>query len=188
MKVIHELHGVRPCDDLTKLVHTIPYLHHQVLRQKLASLYRVIQRIAQNHVVPLAAMDRLERRFLAVADQLETNLEEQECWLFAWLRRLVKRGSVVGQPNYLEESLVEAMDQAAAANQEALHGIIQIQTCLCHPEWMGKGLLVEELIDHLRDLEKELTEYDHLEREELFPRVRQLSQSWANEEEVSHVC
>jgi hypothetical protein len=33
---------------------------------------------------------------------------------------------------------------------------------------------VGALIDHLRDLKEGQVEYDHLEREELFPRVRQL--------------
>jgi len=109
-----------------------------------------------------------------MADRLETNWEEQECWLFAWLRRVVKRGPAIS--NYLEESFEEAMDQALG----------QIQRELCDPEWADKGPLVEELIDHLRDLEEELTEYEHLEREELFPRVREFFQSCAKEEEVSH--
>jgi iron-sulfur cluster repair protein YtfE (RIC family) len=186
MNTIHEWRGAGSGDELAKLIDTIPYLHHQVLRQKLASLYRVIQRIAQNHVVPIAVMDRLERRFLYVADQLEANLEEQECWLFAWLRRLVKQASAFGQPRYLGESLVEALNQATAANQETLQDISQLQMTLCHPEWTDKGLLVEELIDYLRELEEELTEYDHLEREELSPRVQEICQSWAKEEEVSH--
>lgn len=188
MNTTLELRNMRSGEDLAKLTYTIPYLHHQVLRQKLASLNRVIQRIAQNHVVPMAVMDRFERRFLDVADQLETNLEEQECWLFVWLRRLVKPASAHVQPNYLGESLVEAVDQAAAANQQSLHGIRQLQTLLGHPDWTAKGLLVEELIDHVSVLQEELTEYDHLEREEFFPRVRKICESWAKEEEVSHAC
>jgi len=133
-----------------------PFLHHQVIRQKLASLNRIIQRIAQNHVMPLTVMDPFERQFLAMADHLETNMEEQECWLFAWLRRIVKRGLAIGQDGYLEESLEEAMDQAAQANQEALDALDQIQM------------------------------YDHLEREELFKSVRKFCQSCTKEEEMNH--
>ncbi len=173
MNAIHELPNTQSWEDLRKSIDTVPFLHHQVLRQKLASLNRTIQRIAPNHVVPLAVMDRLERQFLAMADLLESNLEEQECWLFAWLRRIVKKKLAIGQDTYLEESLEEAVDQAAAANQEALEALEQVQMCLCGPEWMDKGILVEELIDHLRDFEEELAEYDHLEREELFPLVRE---------------
>jgi len=186
MNAIHELDSPKLFDSLRNLVETVPFLHHQVLRQKLAAANRNIQRIAQNHVVPLPVMDRLERRFLVFADQLETNLEEQECWLFAWLGRLVDRGAAIHQPSYLEESLEEAMDQAAAANQEALDGLGQIETDLCMPDWTDKGLQVEELIDHVHDLEEELTEYHHLEREELFPRVREICRSSAKEEEVNH--
>src|SRR5260370_21016289 len=104
MKHIYELPSTHSWDDLTKLIDTVPFLYHQVLRQKLASLNRMIQRIAQNHVVPLTVMDPFERQFLAMADQLETNLEEQECWLFALLRRIVKRGLEIGQDNSLEQS------------------------------------------------------------------------------------
>jgi len=179
MNAIHESPSTESRDELSKLIDTIPFLHHQVLRQKLGSLNRVIQRLAQNHVVPLAVMDRLERQFLAMADNLETNLEEQECWLFAWLNRIVK-----GEPagTYLGESLEEAMDRAAAANREALDDIGEIQMCLCESDWMQKGLLVEEIIDHLGDLDEELTEYNRLEREELFPRVRAYCQSRTREE------
>ena len=58
--------------------------------------------------------------------------------------------------------------------------------CLCHPEWADKGLLVEELIEHLRDLEEELTEYDRLERQDLFPSARKFCQSCRKEEETNH--
>jgi hypothetical protein len=120
-------------------------------------------------------------------DHLESSLEEQECWLFAWLHRMVKRLPATGRENYLGESLQEAMEQATAANQEALEALSQIQMCLGLPEWADKGLLVEELIDRLRDLEEEMIEYEHLEREELFPRVREFCLSCAKEEEIGHV-
>jgi regulator of cell morphogenesis and NO signaling len=186
MSATHSLHSTPSTNDLATLIDAVPNFHHRVLRQKLASVYRAIQRIARNHVVPLGVMDQLERRFLAVADELETNLEEQECWLFAWLRRLVNRGPLTGQPSYLGENLVEVMYQAATANQETLHGIGQIQACLSHPDWIDRGPLVDELIDHLRILDQGMTEYELLEREELFPRVHELCQSWNNEGEVSH--
>jgi iron-sulfur cluster repair protein YtfE (RIC family) len=180
MNAIHELPRTRARDDLLKLVDAIPFLHHQVLRQKLASLYRVIQRIADKHLVSLSVLDRFGRQFLALADRLETNWEEQECWLFAWLRRMIKRGPVIG--NYLGESLEEAMGQATAANQEGLDALDQLQMSLVDPEWTDKGPVVDELIDHLHDLEEELAEYQHLEREELFPRVRELCRSSMKEE------
>jgi iron-sulfur cluster repair protein YtfE (RIC family) len=185
MNPIHELPGTHSGENLIKLVDTIPFLHHQVLRQKLASLYRVIQRIAANHVVPITVMDRFERQFLSMADHLESNLEEQECWLFAWLRRLVKRLPATGRDNYLGESLQEAMEQATAANQKILEDLGQIQMCLGIPEWADKGLLAEELIDRLRDLEEEMIEYERLEREELFPRVREFCQSYTREEVIN---
>jgi regulator of cell morphogenesis and NO signaling len=171
---------------LRQLVDAVPGLHHQVLRQRLDAVNRVIQRIAQNHVVPIAAIDPFERQFLAVADQIETNLEEQECWLFAWLRRLVRQGPVAGPPSYLDESLEEAMSQAAAASQKTIQTVSQIQMSLCQPEWTDKGPLVEELIDRLRDLEEALMEYDHLVREELFPCVREMNQSRAEEKEARY--
>ena len=174
----------KPGDNLIKLIDTISLLHHQVLRQKLASLNRAIQRIATHHVVPLSVMDRFERQFLAMADNLESNMEEQECWLFAWLRRMVKREP--GINNYLGESLEEAIAQAATADQESLDALGRLQMCLCHPEWADKGLLVEELTAHLRDLEEELTEYDRLERQDLFPSVRKFCQSCRKEEETNH--
>jgi len=183
MNAIHELPRTYSWDDLTKLIDTIPFLHHQVLRQKLASLNRVIQRIACKHLVPLPVLDRCERQFLALADRLETNWEEQECWLFAWLRRVVKRAPAID--NYLGESLEEAMDQAAVANQEGLDALGQVQMELCGPEWADKGSLVEELIDHLHDLAEELAEYEHLEREQLFPRVREFCQPCTKEEVVN---
>jgi len=184
MNAIHELPGTHSGGGLPQLIDVIPFLHHQKLRQKLASLYRVIQRIAANHVVPIDVMDRFERRFLCMADHVESNLEEQECWLFAWLRRMVKREP--GINNYLGESLEEAIAQAASADQESLDALGRLQMCLCHPEWADKGLLVEELIEHLRDLEEELTEYDRLERQDLFPSVRKFCQSCRKEEETNH--
>jgi regulator of cell morphogenesis and NO signaling len=186
MNAIHELPSTHSWDHLAKLIDTVSYLHHPVLRQKLDFLNRLIQRIAQNHVVPLTVMDRFERQFLAMADHLETNMEEQECWLFAWLRRIFKRGFAIGQDNYLELRLAEAMAQAVAANQEALDTLGQIQICLCGHECMNKGILVGELIDHLRDLKEVQAEYDHLEREELFPRVRKLCQTYMKGEEINH--
>jgi iron-sulfur cluster repair protein YtfE (RIC family) len=186
MNAIHELPSTHSWEDLKRLIDTVPFLHHQVIRQKLASLNRMIQRIAQNHVMPLTVLDPFERQFLAMGDHLETNMEEQECWLFAWLRRIVKKGLAIGQDSYIEESLEEAMDHAAQANQEALDALDQIQRRLCGSEWLGKGILLEEMIDHLRDLEEEMAEYDHLEREELFPRVRKFCQSCTKEEEMNH--
>ena len=180
MNAIYELPSTRAWDDLLKLVDAVPFLHHQVLRQKLASLYRGIQGIADKHLVSLSALDRFERQFLALADRLETNWDEQECWLFAWLRRMIKRGPVIG--NYLGESLEEAMGQATAANQEGLAAIDQIQMSLSDPEWTDKGPALDELIDRLHDLEEELAEYEHLEREELFPRVREFCRSCMKEE------
>jgi regulator of cell morphogenesis and NO signaling len=179
MNAISTTAGVSERDELRKLIDLVPFLHHQVLRQKLASLNRAIQRIAQNHLVPVAVMDRLERQFLAMADNLETTLEDQECWLFAWLNRILK-GETAG--TYLGESLEEAMDRAVAAIQEALNAIGHIQIFLCDPEWTGKGVLVEEMIDHLGELEEVLGEYNRLECEELFPRVRAFSQSCQREE------
>jgi regulator of cell morphogenesis and NO signaling len=171
---------------LRDTVEGVPGLHHQVLRQRLDAVNRVIQRIAKNHMVPIAAIDPFERQFLAMADQIETDLEEQECWLFAWLRRLVGQDSVAGRPNYLDESLEDAMSQAAAASQETLQKVSQIQMSLCTPEWTDKGPLVEELIDRLRDLEESLMEYDHLVREELFPCVREMNESRAEEKEACY--
>jgi hypothetical protein len=46
MNAIHELPSTHLEDDLIKLIDTVAFLHHQVLRQKLASLYHLIQRIA----------------------------------------------------------------------------------------------------------------------------------------------
>jgi len=180
MNAIYECPRTHSWDELTKLVDTIPFLHHQVLRQKLASLNRVIQRIANKHLVSLSVLDRFERQFLDLADRLETNWEEQESWLFAWLRRMVKRGPAIS--NYLGESLEEAVDQAAAANQEGLNALSEVQMHLCDPEWTDKGPLAEELIDRMHDLEGELAEYEHLEREELFPRIREFCQSCTKEE------
>jgi len=184
MNAIHELPGTHSGGGLPQLIDVIPFLHHQKLRQKLASLYRVIQRIAANHVVPIDVMDRFERRFLCMADHVESNLEEQECWLFAWLRRLVKRLPATGRENYLGESLQEAIEKTTAANLEILEALNQIQMCLGIPEWTNKGVLVEELIDCLGDFEEEMIEYEHLEREELFPRVREFCLPCAKEEGV----
>jgi iron-sulfur cluster repair protein YtfE (RIC family) len=180
MNAIYELPRTHSRDELTKLIDTIPFLHHQVLRQKLASLNRVLQRIANKHLVSPPVLDRFERQFLDLADRLETNWEEQECWLFVWLRRMVKRGPAIS--NYLGESLEEAINQAAAANQEGLNALSQVQMHLGDPEWTGKGPLVEEFIDRMHDLEEELAEHEHLEREELFPRIREFCESCMKEE------
>jgi len=100
------------------------------------------------------------------------------------LRRLVKRLPATGRENYLGESLQEAIEKTTAANLEILEALNQIQMCLGIPEWTNKGVLVEELIDCLGDFEEEMIEYEHLEREELFPRVREFCLPCAKEEGV----
>lgn len=66
--------------------------------------------------------------------------------------------------NYPGESLQDAMEQATALPiKKPSRASANCQMCLGIPEWADKGLLVEELIDRLRDLEDGLIECEALE-------------------------
>jgi iron-sulfur cluster repair protein YtfE (RIC family) len=144
---------------------------HACLRQILAKLDWLTDRIAGEKVVPPVTMDQFQRRFLTLADGLEAHLAEQECWLFPTIGALI-RPVRTGGPDRAE--LDDALHEAASANQELLAGMEQLQMDLCDPTWADRGSLVERLIDDLRELEEQLVTYAQLESEVLFPQVQAL--------------
>ncbi len=156
---------------LEELIDSTLSVHRHGLRQKLASLDRLIDRLARERRIAAGPMDRFQREFVAMAEPLETNLEEQQCWLFPLLQQLFESPGTTSRADYREEWLKEAMEQALAANQDALAALDRVQMCLCDPEWADKGSLVEELIDKLRELEEQLITFSELETKELSPLV-----------------
>jgi iron-sulfur cluster repair protein YtfE (RIC family) len=150
---------------LTELIDYRLLSLHDSLRQRLEHLNGLTARVARRRAVPAGVMDRFQRQYLALADLLETHLAWQECELFPACRRCFRRPCRRG-------SLAEAVELAAAANLGLISQLDRVQACLCDLEWAGRGTLVEELIDGLRELDEELTAYVRLEAEDLFPLAR----------------
>jgi iron-sulfur cluster repair protein YtfE (RIC family) len=147
---------------------------HYYLRQMLAKLDRLTERIGREKLVPPRLMDWLQREFLAMEDRLETHLAKQECRLFPMICKLTLAGVEKHSARDLGESLREAMDLATLENRELLTEIERVQMGLCNPVWADKGPLVEKLIDDLRELEEQLANYVSLEEAVLFPQVQEM--------------
>jgi hypothetical protein len=144
------------------------------MRQMLAQIDLLGERIARAELVPPRLMDWLERELLALADLLETHLAQQECELFPKINKLTARVRHTSPAEVCGDDLLPSMEQASLRHQDVLAQIERIQTCLCDPEWADKGPLVERLIDKVRELEVELTAYGSAATELVFWPVRDL--------------
>ena len=52
----------------------------------------------------------------------------------------------------------------------------QIEACLNDRRWAGKGPLVDQFVEDIRELHENFAQHAHLETEVLFPHVRELLQ------------
>jgi iron-sulfur cluster repair protein YtfE (RIC family) len=147
---------------------------HRRLRQALMKLNRLTERIAREAFVSREFMDCLQRRLLALEGVLETDLARQEYCLFPEIDKLVSQQGKEIAGTTSANGLHEAFSQAMLANCGVQSMMEQVQMCLCDPEWMDKGLLVEELIDAVREFEEALAGYVDLEAEVLFPQADEL--------------
>jgi iron-sulfur cluster repair protein YtfE (RIC family) len=174
MHAIEDLSTERARDLVRELVSNLRANSHRRLRQALAKLNGLTEQIAREALVSPEFMDCLQRRLMALEDVLEADLARQEYCLFPEIDKLVSspgKEIAVTDPG---NGLPEALSQAMLANCGVQSMMEQVQMCLCEPEWMDKGLLVEELIDAVRGFEEALAGYVDLESEVLFPQTDEL--------------
>jgi iron-sulfur cluster repair protein YtfE (RIC family) len=157
-----------------ELIDHIGATHHGYLRLTLPVLDRLTERIAREKLVPLTLMDRFEREFTALADLLETHIAKQECWFFPKLRELREPVGETAWACRVGDSLEEQMDRLTRDNQEALGMLQQIEACLNDARWTGKGPLVDQLVEDIRELHENSVQHARLESDVLFPHVREL--------------
>lgn len=157
-----------------ELIEHIGATCHGYLRLTLPVLDRLTERIARERLVPVPLMDRFEREFTALADLLETHIAKQECWFFPKVRELREPVGETAWACRVGDSLEEQMDRLARDNQDALALLEQIEACLTDIRWVGKGPLVDQLVQDVGELHENFVRHAHLESDVLFPHVREL--------------
>jgi iron-sulfur cluster repair protein YtfE (RIC family) len=161
------------------LIEYIVSVHHGYLRLSLPVLDRLIEQIVHENLLPIHLMDRLQREFTALADLLDTHVAKEECWLFPKIRHLREPVGEICWACQMDDGLEELMERLAHDNQEALSLFDQIDLCLGDARWTGKGRLVDQLKDDMRELHENFARHAELELHVLFPHVRELLQGQA---------
>jgi iron-sulfur cluster repair protein YtfE (RIC family) len=156
------------------LIEHIAATHHGYLRLTLPVLDRLTERIAREKLLPITLMDRFEREFTALSDLLETHIAKQECWFFPKLRELREPVGETAWACRVGDSLEEQMDRLTRDNQEALAMLEHIEACLTDARWIGKGPLVDQLVEDIGALHENFMQHARLESDVLFPHVREL--------------
>jgi iron-sulfur cluster repair protein YtfE (RIC family) len=161
------------------LIEHIAATHHGYLRLTLPILDRLAERIAREKLLPITLMDRFEREFTALADLLETHIAKQECWFFPKLRELREPVGETAWACRVGDTLEELLDRLTRDNQDALALLEQIEACLADARWTGKGPLVDQLVEDMRELHQNFVQHARLESELLFPEVHAQLQAQA---------
>lgn len=174
MNAIRDPTTCRCWPSVRDLLDHIVSVHHGYLRLTLPMLDRLAERIAREHAVPPAAMDRLERELTGLADLLETHIARQESWLFPRIRHLREPVGEVGWVTVLGDRLEEQLTRMIEDNYEALARLDRIESHLSDSCWLGKGPLVEQLIDDIGELHENFTDHARIEAELLVPHVHEI--------------
>jgi iron-sulfur cluster repair protein YtfE (RIC family) len=177
MNTIREPTSGRSWATARELIDHIGATHHGYLRLTLPVLDRLSEQIACEKLVPITLTDRFERKFTALADLLETHIAKQECWLFPKIRELREPVGETAWACRMGDSLEELMDRLTRDNQDALALLQQIETCLTDARWTGKGPLVDQLVEDIRELHENFVQHARLESDVLFRHVRELLQA-----------
>jgi regulator of cell morphogenesis and NO signaling len=172
MNTIRDPTSGRSWASVRELIEHIVATHHGYLRLTLPLVDRLTERIARERMVPVPLMDRFEREFTALADLLETHIAKQECWFFPKLRELREPVGETAWACRTGDSLEEQMDRLTRDNQEALALLEQLDACLTDARWTGKGPLVDQLMEDIRELHENFVQHARLESDVLFPHVR----------------
>ena len=157
-----------------ELIEYIVSVHHGYLRLSLPVVDRLIEQIVRGQRVPLGLMDRLQRELTALADLLDTHIAKEECWLFPKIRHLREPVGEICWACQLDDGLEELMERLGHDIQQALTLFDQIDACLGDGRWTGKGPLVDQLKDDVRELHENFVRHANLEMSVLFPHVREL--------------
>jgi regulator of cell morphogenesis and NO signaling len=177
MNTIRDPTTGRSWSSARELIEHIVATHHGYLRLTLPLVDRLTERIVRTKVVPIALMDRFERKFTALADLLDTHIAKQECWLFPKIRELREPVGETAWACRCGDSLAESIDRLANDNAEAVALLGEIKTCLSDARWTGKGPLVDQLIEDMGELHDNFVLHAHLESDLLFPQERELLQA-----------
>jgi iron-sulfur cluster repair protein YtfE (RIC family) len=148
--------------------------YHDSLREALASLEPLADRVARERLAPMRLLDRLQRRLAVLDDSLRTHLIEQDCRLFPMIRELCKCLNEPNEAGRFGDVVEQQMDEATSDNDEAVAMAQVIDQLVSETEWEIKRPLVIRLVRGLRSLRTDWEEHARLESKVLFPAVREL--------------
>ena len=156
-----------------ELIDHIVTTYHDHTRMALPELGEVLERVTEDRVLAAGPRERLISELTALADQLETHLEEQEGWLFPIIRHMDEAADESEWACELAESLEWLMDRAAHENGQTLTQLNRVQRCL-RGAAIGDQQLATDLIEQVQLVGKNLREHTQLETDVLFPWVKEL--------------
>jgi uncharacterized protein (DUF2267 family)/iron-sulfur cluster repair protein YtfE (RIC family) len=148
--------------------------YHEPLRAALPRLEMLIDQVCREHRLPMYVLDWLQREFSVLADSLRTHLSEQDGHLFPMIHHVCRSVEEAGWPCHLDDAVEKLMDEATRDGEEAVAVIWRAEECLGGTE--AKEPLLGRLLKAFRELRDDLEEHIHLERNVLFPAVRELLQ------------
>jgi iron-sulfur cluster repair protein YtfE (RIC family) len=124
-------------------------------------------------------MDRLQRRFTALADGLEAHLARQEAVLFPQIRHHREPAGETAWACRMADSVDELIDRSMREDEHALDMLSCAEQCLRDPACVDADPLVGQLASDLRELHESLAEHFRIENELLFPAARELMRNEA---------
>jgi iron-sulfur cluster repair protein YtfE (RIC family) len=179
MKAIKDSASGRSWATPQELIEHISATYHAYLRLTLPLLDRLADRIAREKLVPITLLDRFQREFTVLVDLLKTHIVEQECLFFPKIQGLRQPVGETAWVCRITDRLESQIEQLTRDNQEVLDLFTRIEACLADSRWVGRGLLVEQMVLNIRELHENFVQHARLEVDVLCPHLRGLLHSQA---------
>ncbi|UVE52329.1 iron-sulfur cluster repair di-iron protein (plasmid) [Haloferax larsenii] len=156
-------------ESLSELTDHIVSTHHDRLREELPALEALVHKVANVHGEDHPELEAVEREFVALAEEMQTHIQEEEDDLFPIARKIDAGESLTGDEIRTIEREVEGFEDDHEATAERLERLSELTDDYAVPE--SACASYRSMLDRLAELERDTHLHVHKENNVLFPAV-----------------
>ncbi|WP_396613548.1 iron-sulfur cluster repair di-iron protein (plasmid) [Haloferax sp. S1W] len=156
-------------DSLAELSDHIVSAHHDRLREELPTLEALVHKVTKVHSEDHPELESVEREFVALAEEMQTHIVEEEEDLFPIARKIDDGESLTDDETRTIEREIEGFEDDHEATAERLERLADLTNGYAVPE--GACASYRSMIERLEELERDTHLHVHKENNVLFPAV-----------------
>ncbi|ELZ84645.1 Hemerythrin HHE cation binding region [Haloferax elongans ATCC BAA-1513] len=156
-------------ESLSELTDHIVSTHHDRLREELPALEALVHKVANVHGEDHPELEAVEREFVALAEEMQTHIQEEEDDLFPIARTIDAGESLTDAELQTVHREIEGFEDDHEATAERLDRLSDLTDGYAVPA--GACASYRSMLDRLADLERDTHLHVHKENNVLFPAV-----------------